>query len=95
MRQQKKEINNRHQFVEKGIQLTSERFQTEPLSGAHNRVSVCVCLHLLVGELMSAGGAGFLVEVLVWIHLLLGSVLMLVDAGVFGPHAAPHRPAQL
>lgn len=61
----------------------------------HVTVGVCVCLHLLVGELMSAGGAGFLVEVLVRIHHLLGSVLMLVDAGVFGPHAAPHRSAQL
>lgn len=52
-------------------------------------------LHLLVGEFMSAGGAGFLVEVLLWVHHLLWSVLVLVGAGVFGPRAAPHRPAQL
>lgn len=60
---------------------------------------MCLCvferLHFLVAEFLSAGCAGFLVEVLLLIHYLLRSVLMLVDAGVFGPHAAPHRPAQL
>lgn len=55
----------------------------------------CLYLHLLVGEFMTACGAGLLVEILLWIHHLLWSVLVLVNAGVFGPHAAPHRPAQL
>lgn len=61
-----------------------------------SRQSVCVCvLHLLVGELVSTGAAGLLVEVLLCIQQLLGSVLVLVDAGVLGPHAAAHRPPQL
>lgn len=59
-------------------------------------LQLCVCvLHLLIGKFMPTGGTGFLIKVLLWVHHFFWSVLMLVNAGVFGPHAAPHRPAQL
>lgn len=67
-----------------------------PCPSVRLRARVCVrALHLLVGQLVSTGAAGLLVQVLLWIQQLLGSVLVLVDAGVLGPHAAAHRPAQL
>ena len=56
---------------------------------------VCVCLHLLVAECVSAGGAGLLVQVLLGIQDLLRSVLVLMCLGVFGPHTATHSPSQL
>lgn len=59
-----------------------------------NKGGVCACLHFLIGEFMSAGSAGFPIQILLWVHHLLRSVLMLVNAGVFSPDTAPHRPPQ-
>ena len=59
-----------------------------------NKGGVCSCLHLLIGEFMSADCAGFFIEILLCIHHHLRSVLMLVNADVLSPDAAPNRPPQ-